>query len=207
MFYGVPVIADLTPSETTIDQLEDIGIFVHIPESTVETSSIQIRPCFSGPFKLPDDYEPASPAYLICHSRKFKNDITISIQHYVNLQTQKDCENMAFLSACSTPQYTRESCPVYTFNFMHDAREMFKPDSLVGNISLQHFCLITAGKRKNEESSNKEMSSEEAESLDEEDKETSDKESSDESLSSVSSCSKLSSKKHQGCTYKYGLHV
>ncbi len=191
VFYNTLVTANLTSSESTIGQLEDIGISVFIPENSLsseEESSMQIRPCFTGPFELPEDYEPASPAYLICHSKKyFQKDITIRMQHYANLQTEEDCEDMAFFSASSTPQY-RGSRPVYTFKEICDARGEFKPGDQVGEVSLQHFCYNTIGKRKRAETSDS----------------SSDGESSDNESSKVPSENKSSEKKHRGLYLLYG---
>ena len=143
---------NLTPSEATIGQLHVTGVSIFVPSNSLnsedEYSDLRIQPCFTGPFELPDDYKPASPAYLICHNRMhFQKDITIRMHHYANLQSEEDCEDMAFLSASSTPEYS-ESCPVYNFKEIQTAKGIFKPGVQVGEIALRHFCLVRAGKRK-----------------------------------------------------------
>ena len=129
-----------------------MGISISVPQNSLsseeESSEMQIRPCFTGPFELPEDYEPASPAYLVHHNKTcFQKDITIKMHHYANLECEEDCEDMAFLSASSTPEY-RESNPVYTFKETRGTKGVFKPGDQVGEISLRHFCLMRAGKRK-----------------------------------------------------------
>lgn len=147
----------ITSSETTFDHLEDMGIYVCVPKGALtqeeEPLDLHIRPCLCGRFELPSEYDPASPAYLIEHSKNtnFQKDIIIKIHHYASLQSKKDCEDMTFLSASSTPEY-RESLPVYTFKKISGAKDIFRPGDQVGQIALRHFCLITAGQLKpNEE--------------------------------------------------------
>ena len=156
MFFNQPLKEPLTSKEATIGQLCD-GISVYVPTNALssedEPSELSVRPCFTGPFELPADYKPVSPAYLIRHSKtRFQKDITIRMHHYANLQNESDCEDMAFLTASSTPEY-RWAQPVYVFKEIPGARGVFKPGEQVGEISLQHFCLVTAGKRERPEDS------------------------------------------------------
>ena len=136
----------------TIGDVEEMGISIFVSHNTIsleeESSDISIRPCFTGPFELPENYEPASPSYLIRHDMKdFQKDVTIRMHHYASLQSEVDCEDMAFLTASSTPEY-RESRPVYTFKEIQGAKGIFKPGDQVGEISLRHFCFMRAAKRK-----------------------------------------------------------
>ena len=113
--------------------------------------NISIHPCFSGPFELPDQYESASPAYLIHSDKKeFQKNITIRMHHYISLQSEEDCEDMAFLSASPTPEY-RGSRPVYTFKEICRPKGIFRPGNQVGEISLRHFCIVEIGMKKAEE--------------------------------------------------------
>ena len=129
-----------------------MGISVSIPAdslgSSAEPVELSIRPCFSGPFELPDQYESASPAYLIHHDKMdFQKDITIRMHHYASLQSEEDCEDMAFLSASSTPEY-RGSRPVYTFKEIHGAKGIFRPGDQVGEISLRHFSFSKVARKR-----------------------------------------------------------
>ena len=72
------------------------------------------------------------------------------MHHYANLQSKEDCEDMAFLSANSTPEY-KESSPVYTFKEIRGAKGVFKPLDQIGVVSLRHFCFEMIGKRKRAE--------------------------------------------------------
>ena len=147
--------ARITSSGISIDRLEDMGISMLVPEGSIssidEHIDLHIQPCFSGPFQLPPEYEPASPAYLIHPSRKtnFLKDVTVRIQHYVQLETEQDCEDMAFFSASYKPEYTEEKKPVYIFNkILCGANTHFRKGEQVSEIALRHFCLLQNGKRK-----------------------------------------------------------
>ena len=141
---------DVTSEEVT---LKGMGIRMSIPEDSLygeELVTLLIHPCFTGPFELPDNFESASPAYLIKPSKrrvKFQKDVTVEIHHYAHLESEEDCEDMVFLSASATPEF-RESGPVYVFKEIEGAKGVFKPGYQVGETTLRHFCLIKAGKRK-----------------------------------------------------------
>ena len=162
MFYKSPISERITSSGVTIDRLQDMGISISVPEGSLSPSEepldLHIHPCFRGPFKLPKKYKSASPAYLISLSRKItsQKDVTLRIHHYASLESEEDCEEMAFLSAISTPEYIEShqdegvEHPVYNFKKICGANGKFRPGDQVGEISLRHFCIIKAchGKRK-----------------------------------------------------------
>ena len=162
MFYQTPISKSITSSGATIDRLQDMGISISVPEGSLSPSEepldLHIHPCFHGPFRLPKEYESASPAYLIRHSKKhnFHKDITVRIHHYACLESEEDCEEMTFLSASSTPEYIESHQdegvvhPVYTFKKIRGDNAKFRPGDQVGKISLRHFCIITAVEHKNE---------------------------------------------------------
>ncbi len=132
-----------------------MGISLCAPQYSLSSKEavVHIRPCFSGPFELPDGYESASPAYLILHNKMhFQKDIIIRIHHYANLQSEEDCEDMAFLSASSTPEY-RNLHPVYTFKEIRGSKGVFKPGNQIGEVALRHFCLVKAARKRMRENS------------------------------------------------------
>ena len=153
----------ITSDGKTIN-LEEVGVSLIFPENSLPSNEppveVAIQPCFSGSFIMPDGIESMSPAYVIKPNRKvtFQKDVVLKIQHYANLQTEEDCEDMVFLSANSTPEY-RGSNPVYVFKEIKKARILFRPGQQqpVGEILLKHFCVTKIGnKRKRKNSSNKE---------------------------------------------------
>ena len=144
IFYNAPVIRRKT---ATTDFFESMGASMHFPKDSLN-AELNIHPCFAGPFELSDEYESASPAYLILHNKvPFQKDVIVRIHHHANLRNEEDCEDMTFLSASSTPEY-KDSRPVYTFKEIVGSKGIFKPGDQVGEVSLRHFCLVKAAKRK-----------------------------------------------------------
>ena len=152
MFWDASIHHHITSQGATI-QSPHTGISLSIPEqalsSTEKDVDLLIHPCLNGPFQLPAGYESASPAYLIqpSSSVKFHRGAILRIHHYASLQSEEDCEEMAFLSATPTPQY-RQSKPVYIFEEIKHRQGSFRPNSQVGEIRLQHFCLIKVGRKR-----------------------------------------------------------
>ena len=152
VFWDAPIHHHITSQGATI-QSPHTGISLSIPEqalsSTEKDVDFLIHPCFNGPFELPAGYESASPAYLIQPSSRveFHRDATLRIHHYASLQSEEDCEEMSFLSASATPQY-RQSKPVYIFEEIKRRQGSFRPNSHVGEITLQHFCFTKVGKKR-----------------------------------------------------------
>ena len=131
----------------TTDCFKCMGISLHVPKDSLNVE-LNIHPCFTGSFELPDEYESASPAYLILHNEvDFQIDVTVRMHHYANLESEEDCEDMVFLFASSAPEY-RDSHPVYTFKEICGSKGIFKPGDQVGEVSLQHFSFVKGGKRK-----------------------------------------------------------
>ena len=130
-----------------------MGISISVPEGSLSPSEepldLHIHPCFRGPFRLPKEYESASPAYLIRLSRKTdsQKDVTLKIIHYASLTCKEDCEDMAFFSASSTPEF-KGSELVYTFKKICGDKATFRPGDQVGEISLRHFCITKIGRRR-----------------------------------------------------------
>ena len=139
--------------------LEDVGISLSIPRDALPSTDppldIQIQPCFSGSFEMPDNVEQVSPAYIVSPSRKvaYQKEVLVKIWHHANLETEEDCEDMVFLSASTSPQYRRNT-PVYTFREIRGAKGSFRPGEKqpAGQIALKHFCILSLGKRVHPES-------------------------------------------------------
>ena len=150
-FCGNPFQYSVTPQGAVIEP-PHTGLSLSIPNKTLSSTEksvdLLIHPCFSGPFELPSGYEPASPAYLIELSRKVDilRDVTVRVHHYACLQSEEDCEEIAFLSASPIPQY-REYGPVYIFKEIKKSKGVFSMKSQVGEIALRHFCLMKLGRK------------------------------------------------------------
>ena len=152
VFWDAPIHHCITSQGATI-QSPHTGISLSIPEqalsSTEKDVDLLIHSCLNGPFELPAGYKSASPAYLIQPSSrvKFHRDAILRIHHHASLQSEEDCEEMAFLSASPTPQY-RQSKPVYIFEEIKHCQGSFRPNSQVGEIRLQHFCFTKIGRKR-----------------------------------------------------------
>ena len=144
----------LTTSEKDIT-LKEVGISLSIPKDALSSTDppleVQIQPCFSGSWELPENLEIVSPAYIVKPSREvvFRRDILIKIWHHANLETEEDCEDMVFLSASTIPEYRGES-PVYVFREITGVKGSFRPreEQPAGKIALKHFCILSLGRFK-----------------------------------------------------------
>lgn len=148
-FFEPPIKKCITSKRDFI-KLDDIGLSITVPEHSLgqdENIDLLIRPCSNGPFKFPDGYKQASPAYIIEPSKKgvIRKKITLQIQHFISLMTEEDCEGMVFLSASTKPQIGK-SGPMYTFKEIKGSKGRFGPMSQIGKITLEHFCCITTGR-------------------------------------------------------------
>ena len=144
----------ITSDEKTIN-LEDVGISITFPKNLLSSTEppleVAIQPCFSRFFEMPDGIESVIPAYIIKYNQNitFHKDVILKTRHYANLQTEEDCDNMAFLSASSIPEY-RGSSPVYVFKEITDTKGLFGPrqEKPLGEIQLKHFPIIATGIKK-----------------------------------------------------------
>ena len=154
LFSKGPQKISISPDNRIIDLEEEIGISLSFPEKSLPPtdSSLEfyIRPCFSGPFELPEHYTFMSPVYIIEPSREveFREKVTVRINHHAYLQSEEDCEDMVFLTASTTPEH-RESGPVYVFRETQGAEGLFKPgeEQPFGEVKLNHFCCGALCKR------------------------------------------------------------
>ena len=158
MFYETPISKRITSSGATIDRLQDMGISISVSEGSLSPSEepldLIIHPCLRGPFRIPKKYEFVSPVYLISLSRKThsQKNVTLKIHHYTSLTCKEDCEDMAFFSASSTPEF-ESSEPVYTFKKIRGVKTTFRLGDQVGEISLRHFSFGGIGKKRSRRAS------------------------------------------------------
>ena len=135
--------------------LRNVGFSLSIPENALPFTDppleVQIRPCYSGSWEVPENLELVSPAYIMKPSRKvlFRKEVSVKIWHHANLETEEDCEDMVFLSASTTPEY-RDGRPVYAFQDITGVKGSFRPreEQPAGEIALKHFCILGIFKRK-----------------------------------------------------------
>ena len=134
---------------------EEIGVEFDIPPGAVPEGKeleLTVWPCSDGPFQLPDDYELASPVFLISPTFEFFHEINLTMYHFSNLEMEEDCDRMVFLSSPTTPNMKLASNKLaYQFRLL--GKGVFKPHKNYGQFSLTHFCIIGAGRRKRKKQS------------------------------------------------------
>lgn len=143
-FYDVATTKDAT-SEGSIINFEN-GIVVKVPEGVIppDTSiTFKCQPAFASKevFVLPSDIEAASPTYLLSSSEILSGDVTLTIEHFMDLQTDEDAENLVFLVADSKPSEDSTYC----FKEVDSGHPLFKPGETVGTISTNHFSFWKIG--------------------------------------------------------------
>jgi len=144
-FYG-EAHSERIRSEGQILAKEDVGVTVNVPSGAViagKRVDLTVRPCLHGRFILPEGYEPASPVYLIRASMDFLQDVQVSIEHFADLQNKRDCDNMTFLFASTTPVNGSE----YYFEEIPPERFVFKERQTVGTVAERHFAFMMVAKR------------------------------------------------------------
>ena len=142
----------VTTQEKTID-LKEVGFSLSIPEDSLPSTDpplqLEIQPCLSGSFDVPQGIELVSPAYILKPNRRvaFQKEVVFKMWHYANLESEEDCEDMVFLSASTSPEY-RGDAPVYSFKEIKEAKGSFRPgkEQPFGEIALKHFCMLALGK-------------------------------------------------------------
>ena len=127
---------------------EEIGIEIVISEGAIPektTLELQVRPCLSGPFVLPDDYKLVSPVFLMSPAFEFQKEVTLSVVHFVDIKERTDCQEMSFLESTSTSQDEMLKTK-YKFSLLEGG--VFKPNYTRGTILLKHFSTYATGRRK-----------------------------------------------------------
>jgi len=125
-------------------------VTINVPSGAVapgEEVDFTVRPCLLCPFNLPEGYKQASPVYLIRASTDFLQDVQVSIEHFSDIQSKKDCDNMAFLFANTTPVHGSNG-PEYRFEEFPPEKFVFKEVERVGAVALRlPSALIMVAKR------------------------------------------------------------
>ena len=122
---------------------------INVPSGAVaagEEVDLTVRPCLNGQFILPEGYKQASPVYLIRASTDFLQDVQVSIEHFSYLQSKRDCDNMTFLFADTTPVHGSNG-PEYRFEEIPPEKFVFKEGQTVGTVAHRHFAFMMVAKR------------------------------------------------------------
>ena len=139
---GTEIIAQktftLTQEEVHLN-FEGYGFKLHVPEGSlpaeVSETQLNVRVSLSGPFQMPFNSKLLSAVYWVSSPHKFKNSITIEIQHCATLSSNEQCSKLTFVST----RCTQKEGP-YMFKALVGG--VFSTHSSYGSLSLSHFCGI-----------------------------------------------------------------
>ena len=137
--YGTSTVltASVSSAAHVLSWLE-YGIMIDIPRDAITNEgSITVQPCLSGPFILPEDHKLVSPMFFVSTNAKFAKPVALSLAHHAKLLTEEDCEEMSFVFSSMESHLQRDQ-PTYHFKPVSGGR--FRPHSLIGTLSLHHFC-------------------------------------------------------------------
>ena len=100
----------------------DYGVMLVIPPSAVEKkeevkTEVKVVAPVETDIILPPDVEVVSCFYKIETTGKFSKPIELHIQHNVELTSQEECEQLAFIKAKGPPPYKFELLPTDTQEF------------------------------------------------------------------------------------------
>ena len=145
-FLGKPLKYVVRSEQVTISP-PNLGVTLDIPSGAVPPGqyiTVTIRPCLSGSFRYPEGYEPLSAVYHISTDTHLKKKGKLTIEHFGDLQTKEQADNMTFFSAKSSPVKV-DGKEVYQFGMVKGGE--FQMGDKYGTISLQHFCFVAEGIR------------------------------------------------------------
>lgn len=120
------------------------GIQLKIPENAIEPGKlvdIAIQGCIDGPFVLPDDIVLVSPVYLFTPSHEFLEDVTLTIEHYAELESDEDCGDVYFITSPTKPEIQKDGEEEVHWEFSVYAQPDCTPRGQHAKLYLRHFCL------------------------------------------------------------------
>ena len=160
-FLGEPLEYLLSSKQVTISP-PNLGVTLSIPSDAVprgEHVTVTIRPCLSGPFQYPEGYEPLSAVYHISTNTSLKKKGQLTLEHFGDLQTKKEADNMTFFSVKSPVMVDGKK--VYQFGVVKGGK--FRVGENYGAISLEHFCFVVEGIHSRNEVTGDEVATEQTE--------------------------------------------
>lgn len=126
------------------------GISLTVPQYAIQPGDsvpIALQACLDGPFILPDDTVLVSPVYRIAPPCVFHQDVTLTIEHFAELETIEDCNEIVFITSPTKPKIRPHKEEAYWKFRILDTKPECTPKSQRGNIHLRHFCLGALGRR------------------------------------------------------------
>ena len=129
----------------------EITIPPHVDQPGASTS-VTVQPSLapSHVFVLPHDIHSASPSYLIKGKGPgLADEVTLTIEHHVNVKKEEDANNLLFLHADATPTMS-DSKSLYEYKEVPEAKVEFDPKENKGRLTtrLSHNKFFRVGFRK-----------------------------------------------------------
>ena len=125
------------------------GIRLNVPEYAVQSGDsipIELQACLDGPFVLPKDTVLVSPVYRIAPPCAFRQAVTLTIEHFAELNSPEDCDDMFFISSPTKPKIRKHKDEAY-WKFKVYTKPVCTPRSQHGDVHLSHFCLGALARR------------------------------------------------------------
>ena len=122
------------------------GIKLVIPPSSVEQgqeveTKVKVVSQEKSEFELPSDVEPVSCFYKIETTGKFSRPIDLYLQHNVELTSQEETQQLAFITAKGPPPYKFELVPI-------EIDQKFNPNDNSGVVKVSDFSVFSIVKLK-----------------------------------------------------------
>ena len=135
----------------------DYGVKFVIPPASVElgqkvTTDIKLVAPEESEIILPPDVELVSCLYKIETKGKFSKSIELHLQHNIEIRSQEECQQLAFITAEGPPPYKFELVPI-------DINREFKSNKISGVIKVSDFIVVGAVKQKLESALCQQLSS------------------------------------------------
>ena len=128
-------------NEEQVFEKADYGVKFVIPPSSVEVgrevqTEVKVVAPEESQITLPHDVELVSCFYKIEITGKFSRPIELHLQHNVEIRSQDESQQLAFITAKGPPPYKFELVPF-------DIDQMFKPYDNSGAIKACDFCVFS----------------------------------------------------------------
>ena len=132
--------------EGQVFEKSQYGIKLVIPPSSVEQgqeveTKVKVVSPEESEFELPSDVEPVSCFYKIETTGKFSRPVELHLQHNVELTSQEESQQLAFITAKGPPPYKFELVPIAI-------DQKFKPNDNSGVVEVSDFSVFSIVKQK-----------------------------------------------------------
>lgn len=123
------------------------GIRLVVPRGAVpegDEANISLQACLGGPFNLPKNMFFVSPIFLIEPPFAFRERVTLSIDLFMEVETDEDCNETVFVTSPTKGVMKEENAQ---WNLKPYGSPNFKLRSRHGEIELTHFCFGAFARR------------------------------------------------------------